>query len=103
MCCPECGGFCAFSFMDEVNERPVYQCGYMGVETERTIGPHTHLIRTLDHSDRFYVIDALRPLLVKPIRVGKQASEAILKARGWVFAKEHGHKVVPTVWTAVTA
>lgn len=101
MRCLQCKNFCKFSFMDEVNERPVYQCGTVGVEANRTIGGRTDLIHTLDHSDHYFTYIFGKVEQVTPRRLGRQMSEAILKKKGWVFEKLRGHKVVPTCWTAV--
>lgn len=104
MRCPLCRNFCGFSFHDEVNGVNVYQCGTVGVETSRSIGPRTHLIHTLDHSENFYKFEGGRMVRVLPVRLGKEASEAVLKHKGWTFVKdEFGHKVVPTVWASKVA
>lgn len=100
MRCPQCKGFMPFSFYDEIHERSVYQCDTVGVETQRTIGARTHLIRTLDHSDHFYVKVGIELLRVKPTRLGREASETVLKKKGWVFEKDDkGRRIVPTVWS----
>lgn len=102
--CTHCKGRLHFSFVDEIHKRNVYQCVTVGVETQRTIGAKTHLIRTVDHSEWFFVKDGPYSQRVTPARLGKEASEAVLKKAGWSFEKDAaGRKIVPTVWTAKAA
>lgn len=104
MRCPKCGNFAAFSFYDELNDANVYRCGTATVETERTVGGRTDLVRTLDHSDVFFRVQAGHAVYVNPRRLGKEASEAILKGKGWEFEKDERNKrIVPTVWTTSLA
>lgn len=99
--CPDCGAMLRFSFGDDVNERMVYQCSTVGVETVRTIGRDTALARTLDHSDRYFMRLHGQTLRVRPVRLSRQHSEMLLKRKGYPFEKDEVTRknIVPTCWT----
>ncbi len=99
--CPHCGGFLHHSYVDELSGENVYNCVTRGVETSRSLGPRTQLVRTIDHQDFFFKFHESLLIRVEPVRLGREASEAVLKKKGWQFEKdENRQKIVPTVWTA---
>lgn len=98
MRCPKCKNFASHAFIDELDGSNVYRCNTVGVETSRTIGPKTFMIHTIDHSDLYF--KQYQDGYVEPVRLDKQASEQVLKQKGWHFEKgADGRKIVPVVWT----
>lgn len=113
--CPGCRAALHFSFQDEVNERPVYQCTSVGVprNVEAVLtsnnGRTQELVKfassTLDHSDRFYMRFDGQTLRVNPVRLNRGQNEALLKRKGYPFEKDEITRriIVPTCWTTARA
>jgi len=75
--CPGCGNFLMWAFHDDVQWRPVYQCRTVGVDVYDN-GKRAG--QTLDHSDRFYVVDGIGLQRVVPMKIGD----------GWTVRAAHG-------------
>lgn len=103
--CLDCKAPLHFSFSDEINGCAVYQCTTVGVETQRTIGRDTALVRTLDHGDRFYMRLNGETVRVKPVKLSRGHSETLLSGKGYPFEKDAftRKRIVPTCWTTARA